>query len=96
MHPTASLQAFKDSSSSQTDRQDLPQQAAGQALAVARNSPSYSNMKCRERNRTGMSQAIEEDHMDHVEWYDCTTRRTVRMQQSDTGCGNFMPAYTAL
>ncbi|XP_009486804.2 transmembrane protein 154 [Pelecanus crispus] len=60
MHPTASLQAFKDSSSSQTDRRDLPQQAAGQAPAMARNGPSYSNVKCRERNRTGMSQAIGE------------------------------------
>ncbi|XP_018862008.1 transmembrane protein 154 isoform X1 [Parus major] len=60
MLPTASLQAFKDSSSSQTDRRGLPQQAAGQALAVARSSPSYSKLKCGERSSAGMSQAIQE------------------------------------
>lgn len=34
--------------------------------------------------------------MDNVEWDDYMTRRNVCVEQSDTGCSNFTPAYTAL
>lgn len=91
MLPTASLQAFKDSSSSQTDRQDLPQQAAGQALATARNSPSYSNLKCGERNSAGMSQAIHQRIIQTM-WSGMTTPPTEGVQQDNIGYGNFIPA----